>query len=86
MEIYKLVLQASLIIFWNGIIIGLSNLICGVCVGIAGQACVLADTQDSNTFVKILVIEIFASALGLFGVIIGTLAHQMAVFPSKIVA
>ena len=82
-EFYKKVLYASLGFLWTGIGVGFSNIVCGVCVGISGSSCVLADAQDSNTFIKILVIEIFGSALGLFGLIIGVMQSSMCSFPIK---
>jgi len=42
-QIYKQVLHSSLALLWTGIGVGLSNIICGVCVGISGSSCVLAD-------------------------------------------
>ena len=67
-------------LFAAGLAVGIGNMACGMSVGIVGSSCAIADANNSTLFVKVLVIEIFASALGMFAVIVGILMAQKAVF------
>lgn len=69
-------------VFWSGCSVGFTNIASGISVGIAGSSCALADAQDESLFVKILIVEIFASALGIFGIIVGIIQSNNAQFPS----
>ena len=55
--------------FASGLCCGLSSLAAGLCIGIAGDAGVRANAQK-DIYVGVILILIFAEALGLYGLII----------------
>jgi V-type H+-transporting ATPase proteolipid subunit len=72
-------LAAGYTLFAAGLAVGVGNLSCGISVGIVGSSCAIADAVNGSLFAKILVIEIFASALGIFAIIIGILMTNKVV-------
>lgn len=54
-----------------GLTVGMSSLAAGLAIGIVGDAGVRANAQQPRLFVGMILILIFAEALGLYGLIVG---------------
>ncbi|KAJ9448568.1 V-type proton ATPase subunit cprimeprime2 [Diplonema papillatum] len=72
--------QSLYTLFAAGLTVAIGNFACGIAVGLVGSACAIADAADRDLFVQILIIEIFASVLGIFTLIVGILQSNEADF------
>lgn len=61
-----------------GLTVGMSSLAAGLAIGIVGDAGVRANAQQTKLFVGMILILIFAEALGLYGLIIGLVVASSA--------
>ena len=77
-ENYQLAEYAGYAAFWTGLTVGLSNIFCGLCVGVLGSSTALVTSQNGSTFISMLIVTIFASAVGLYALIIGIVMNTVS--------
>lgn len=65
---------SGIVCFAGGLACGLSGLAAGIAIGVVGDSGVRANAIQSKVFTPMIVILVFAEALGIFGVIIGIIA------------
>merc|ERR1712224_733993 len=61
-----------------GLTVGMSSLAAGLAIGIVGDAGVRANAQQPRLYVGMILILIFAEALGLYGLIVGLVVASTA--------
>merc|ERR1719235_785432 len=61
-----------------GLTVGMSSLAAGLAIGIVGDAGVRANAQQPRLFFGMILILIFAEALGLYGLIVGLVVASSA--------
>jgi V-type H+-transporting ATPase proteolipid subunit len=61
-----------------GLTVGMSSLAAGLAIGIVGDAGVRANAQQPKLYVGMILILIFAEALGLYGLIVGLVVASTA--------
>uniref|UniRef100_A0A7S0FM93 V-type proton ATPase proteolipid subunit n=1 Tax=Pyrodinium bahamense TaxID=73915 RepID=A0A7S0FM93_9DINO len=64
--------------FSAGLTVGMSSLAAGLAIGVVGDAGVRANAQQPRLFVGMILILIFAEALGLYGLIVGLVVASTA--------
>merc|ERR1719499_2842490 len=64
--------------FSAGMVVGMSSLAAGLAIGVVGDAGDRANAQQPRLFVGLILILMFAEALGLYGLIVGLVVASSA--------
>lgn len=57
----------------TGIAVGIIEVASGLAIGLLGGLTSMADAQNPQLFVRMLLVQVFASVIGLFGLLFGIL-------------